>query len=374
MSMKMLSALFMEIDENVNGKVEVDEFIGMVAKLRGRCEMSPEFHLRSLPRAVKDSYVKLFDQLADESRLMEREDLIASCKKLHSHVNTSSEVFKQALDDLTAIDNRYCETDFLLFQAKLRKPKPEIDVALISLTPEEEERFGSIFAEWRSKSQNNCSAQELRIVLGQLGFNLSAEQCRNRMGSLDLDGSRPIQLNEFLYLLVNLGLGSSEKHRSILLPGSSYEEGFSKGFSLTEMWELGYDDLAQIKRAGWSVHHVVAAGFAEPWELRQVGYTAGELRKAGLSVTQLKLAGFSLEDLRNAGFSSAALRECCSDLGRQRAMKAPEGPGLALRPVTMADRPQTGNNGEQRWWGTPRIQAMLQPDQNNESIMSIMSW
>jgi len=386
MSMKTLWALFAEIDENVNGKVEAAEYVAMVSKLRGRSPMSPQFHLRSLPRTVRDSYEQVYNMVVDEKpcrldgepheKMMDRDDLISSSKKLHIHVNTSSEVFRQAIDDLNITDNKYSLNDFLLFEAKLRKPKPEIDVALLSLTDEEKQRMAIFFADWRSKSQSNGNAAELRLALNQLGMNISAEQCRNRLASLDLDGTRPIQLNEFLYILVNLGIGSCTDERLILNPGATYEGAFKKGMGLQEIWELGYDDLSQIKRAGWSVHNVASAGFAEAWQLRQVGYTAGELRKAGWSATQLKLAGFSLEELRNAGFCSEALRECCSSLGRHRAQKAQEGPGLVLRPATNADRPQKGNNGdvgEQRWWGTPRIQAMLQPDQSNETIMSLMS-
>jgi Ca2+-binding EF-hand superfamily protein len=375
MSMRVLWALLLEIDENVNGQVEVGEFIRMVAKLRGRNAMSPEFHLRSLPRAMHESYVKLFEVMKDENDMIERDDMVSATKKLNAHVNTNAEVFRVAVDDLNVTDNKYGMPDFLVFQAKLRKQKPEIDVALMSLTSEEEERFAALFKEWREKSHAPASPQELRVVLQSIGFNISLEQCRNRLASVELDGSRPIQLKDFLYIVINLGAGSSQNQRPILLPGSSYDEAFKMGFGLEELWELGYDDLLQIKRAGWSVHNVVTAGFAEAWQMRQVGYTAGELRKVGWSCQQLKLAGFSLEELRNAGFSAEVLRECGSVLGSQRAQKAPEGAGLTLRATTNADRPGTSGQGEKRWWGTPRIQAMLEPDnQNNETIQSIMSW
>jgi len=374
MSMKVLWALLLEIDENTNGKIEVEEFIRMVAKLRGRSPMSPDFHMRSLPRAVNDSYCKLFEVMKDETNMITRDDLVSACKKLNSHVNTSSEVFRQAVDDLEVTDNKYSITDFLVFQAKLRKQRPEIDVALMSLTEEEEATYAEAFREWRQRSTGNTTAQELRSVLQHLGFNLSMEQCRNRLASLELGGSRPIELREFFYVVINLGVGTSLKQRAILLPGSSYDEAFKLGFGLEEVWELGYDDLSKIKQAGWSVHNVVSAGFAEDRHLRSVGYTAGELRKVGRSAKQLKLAGYGLEDLRNAGFSAEALRECCAELGKHRAQKVSEDSGLTLRPVTIADRPATSSSGAMRWWGTPRIQAMLEPDQSNESIMSIMSF
>jgi len=244
----------------------------------------------------------------------------------------------------------------------------------MSLTHEEMVRFESVFNEWRQRCNSNASPSELRAVLQQMGFNMSMEQCRNRLASVDLDGSRPIQCREFLYILINMGAGSNLTHRSILLPGASYDEAYKAGFSLHELWELGYDDLVEIKRAGWSVHHVVSAGFAESWQLRAVGWTAGDLRKVGLSAQQLKLAGFSMEELRNAGFSAQTLRECCNDLAKHRAMKTAESSSLSLRSVTGADRPETANHGEQRWWGTPRIKAMLEPNQTNESMMSIMSF
>merc|ERR1719181_566516 len=116
--------------------------------------------------------------------MIERDDLVAATKKLNSHVNTNTDVFRQGVDDLNVTDNKYGITDFLVFQAKLRKQKPEIDVALMSLTEEEEQRFGSIFQEWRQRSQANASAQELRQVLQSIGFNLSMEQCRNRLASV----------------------------------------------------------------------------------------------------------------------------------------------------------------------------------------------
>jgi len=374
MSMNTLWALLLEIDENVNNKIEIEEFIKMVAKLRGRSAMSPDFHLRSLPRATKDSYTKLFEVMAGEDNMIDEDDLVTASKTLHSHVNTNSGPFKQAVDDLHVADGRYGIADFLVFQAKLRKQKPEIDVAVMSLTEAEEKRFSGAFKEWREKSQSPASPQELRVILQQLGFSLSAEQCRNRLGSVELDGSRAIQLREFLYILVNLGAGSSPIQRAILLPGSSYEDAFKLGFALEELWELGYDDLSQIRRAGFSVHDVVRAAFAEPWQLRQVGYTAGELRKAGWSATQLKIAGFSMQELRNAGFSSAVLQEIGLELGRQRP-ESSDVSGLTLRPLTMADHGcDRFNQGEQRWWGTPRIQAMLDPSCNSESIMSLMSY
>merc|ERR1711972_430448 len=107
-------------------------------------------------------------------------------------------------------------------------------------------------------------------------------------------------------------------------PGATYEEAFKLGFTLDELWDLGYDDLEQIHRAGWSAGGLLKAGYAEAYQLRQVGYGAAELRKIGCTARQLKLAGFSLEDLRNAGFSSAVLREVSAVLSKHQAQRAVE--------------------------------------------------
>jgi hypothetical protein len=188
---------------------------------------------------------------------------------------------------------------------------------------------------------------------------------RRLMQNAELDGSRPMHLREFLYMLVQIGVGTSDRPRCILLPGASYQDAFRMGFPLKELWELGYDDLVQVRKAGWSAHDVQKAGLAEAWQMRQVGYSAGELRKIGCEAKQLKLAGYSMEELRNAGFSSEVLRECCSVLSKHRATRKDEESGLTL--VNPSGQPgvlgaifeKGGPNGELRWWGTPRIKAML---------------
>lgn len=379
MPMRELWALFYEIDENLNSTVEIEEFVNMVAKLRGRSPMTGDFHVRSLPRAIKEKWSDWFEMIKDADGLIDRDEMIAASKELNPHVNTNSAGFRQTLETLNETDGKFGCNDFLVCQAKLRKKTPEIDIALLSLTEDEHTRFAQLFNQWRENSHNNASPQEMKVVLQQIGFHLSVHQCRDRLASVELDGSRAIKLNEFLFILINMGAGSSESPRNILCPGASYEEAFKLGFSLEELWELGYDDPAQARGAGWSVHEVVKAGIAETWELRQVGYTAGELRKVGLSAKNLKLAGFSLEDLRNAGFSSAVLRDCTTNLSRSRPQTADK-KGLALRPLTMSDGVtapalgtvfETGSpSGEERWWGTPRIQTMLETSRVNESLVA----
>jgi len=186
-----------------------------------------------------------------------------------------------------------------------------------------------------------------------------------------LDSSKPMSLHEFLYILVTLGAGSSDRPRRILLPDATYEEAFHQGFSLEELWELGYEDLHKFRRAEWSAHSVVKAGYGEAWQLRQVGYTVSELRKIGLPAKHLKLAGYSFEEMRNAGFSSASLRDCVTTLSKHRVQRSNSDSALTLRLPEHLPRPSSaaaattsvfdagGPNGEKRWWATPRIRSML---------------
>lgn len=373
MSVRFLWALFHEIDENVNGKVELNEFIWMVAKLRGRSSMSREFYLRSLPRAVKERFCKVFDILSDDG-MMQRDDLTTACRQLNPHVDTDNEEFRRTLEDTlqdaNASKTKFSLDDFLVLQAKLRKAPPEIDVALLSLTDSEFQRFSGVYGQWKQVGSAMSSPQELRSVLNQLGHPMPLEQVRRLMQNTELDGTRAIELREFLYVLVQLGAGTNDRPRSILRPGASYEEAFNMEISLEDLWELDYEDLVQIRRAGWSAHAVIKAGLGEAWQLRQVGYGADDLRKIGWSAKKLKLAGFSLEELRNAGFSSESLRECVSVLSKHRAHRANEESALTLRPssegqIGLAQGPPGsyfeggGPCGELRWWATPRIKAML---------------
>jgi len=331
--------------------------------------MSRDFYLRSLPRATKERFTKVFEILSGEDGTIERDDLTTACRELQSHISTDSEDFRRALEDINSNPKaKFSLTDFLVLQAKLRKTPPEIEVALLSLTDDEFQRHSDVFHEYREAHPSGMGIQappELRAVLLQLGHAVPMDQVRRLMQSAELDGSRPMHLREFLYILVTIGVGTSDRPRRILLPGASYQDAFKMGFPLKELWELGYDDLVQIRKAGFSAHDVHKAGLAEAWQLRQVGYGAGDLRKIGCEARQLKLAGFSLEELRNAGFSSEVLRECCSVLGKHRATRKDEDSGLILVNPTGqlgslgAIFEKGGPNGELRWWGTPRIKAML---------------
>jgi len=368
---RFLWALFQEIDKNANGKVEIGEFITMVAKLRGRRKMSPRFYLTSLSRATKERYTKMFEIMSGDDKMLDNTELTTACRQLNPSCDTDSEEFRKSLEELNPVTSsrtRYGLTDFLVLQAKLTKPTPEIDVALLSLTDDEYGNFSAFYSNWRKASQANTSPHELRIVLHQLGHNMPLEQVCRTMLSAELDGTRPITLREFLYILITLGAGTNDKRRRILLPGASYEDAFKQGFGLDVLWDLGYEDLNQIRQAGWSAQSVVKAGLGEPFQLRQVGYGAAELRKLGWSPKQLKLAGFSLEELRNAGFSCASLRECVTGLVKNRAHRTTQDTPLTLRPpehVPPGPHPlgpifdNGGQQGERRWWATPRIKTML---------------
>lgn len=151
------------------------------------------------------------------------------------------------------------------------------------------------------------------------------------------------------------------------------DEAFKQGFLVEEIWELDYNDLSQIRRAGWSAQNVWKARLGEPYQLRQGGYSAADLRKVGCTAKELKLAGYSLEELRNAGFSHEVLRECTSDLSRHKANRTSDETGIALQPLEeLSDGLPAARNqkavtgiGELRWWTTPRIQAMLDTPGSN---------
>jgi len=256
---------------------------------------------------------KTFVSLSREDDMIERDDLIIACRELQNHISTDSDDFRRALEDINPNPKaKFNLTDFLVLQAKLRKPPPEIEVALLSLTDDEFQRHAEIFHAYREANPNGTAITtppELRAVLGQLHHpNIQhpppMDQVRRLMQNAELDGSRQMHLREFLYILVMIGVGTSDRPRCILLPGASYQDAFRMGFPLKELWELGYDDLVEIRKAGWSAQEVHKAGLAEAWQLRQVGYGAVDLRKIVCKASQLKLAGFSLEELRNAGFSS----------------------------------------------------------------------
>jgi hypothetical protein len=199
----------------------------------------------------------------------------------------------------------------------------------------------------------------------------AGERVEHLMKDLDLNGSRDIELRDFLYCLVNLGAGKQVEKRCLLLPGASYDDAFRVGLPLEELWDLGYDDLAQLRKSGWSCSRIKRAKIATVRELRDAGYSLVELRRAGCAPLELKLAGFSLGDIRVAGFSREAINHCCQTLGASCIDTRRSDEELFIRPLTDADAetmPESQRFGEGRWWSTPRIQGMLANTCRNRSM------
>eukprot|EP00747_Dinoflagellata_sp_TGD_P115782 gnl/TRDRNA2_/TRDRNA2_172238_c2_seq11.p1 gnl/TRDRNA2_/TRDRNA2_172238_c2~~gnl/TRDRNA2_/TRDRNA2_172238_c2_seq11.p1 ORF type:complete len:478 (-),score=61.55 gnl/TRDRNA2_/TRDRNA2_172238_c2_seq11:366-1682(-) len=390
LSFRMLWSLILEVDENRNGQIEADEFVVMVAKLRGREPLSREFYLRSLPRALNRRYREVFEALAKgEDGMLGRDGVVAALRKINLKTSIESDNFKKSLEEAMAESPKggghlVDLQRFLVLLGKLRKQAPEIEVALMSLTVEERERYTMVYRDWmsarpRSKMvpKDHVTSSDIVAVVEKLGFQSSEQQVAQILESMAPEGSnRPpgapqrLELREFLFILVSLGAGSGINPRPLIAPGATYQDAFQAGVSLPDMFELGYDNLLEIRNAGWGAQSLFDAGLANLKQLRQVGYTVSEMRKIGCTAIQLKLAGFSMEELRNGGFSACVLQEAAKTLSNQRVdQKKPAGDvGINLRPLAeneagegFAFRP------EERWWGTPRIHALLDSSSSGKS-------
>jgi len=375
MSVRRLWAIILEVDEDSNGTVELDEFVTMVSKLRGRLPLSKQFYLRQLPRSLRDRFCKVFAFLdTDKDGLLTREQLITGSKqlsdalKLKANVDPNSAEFQKHLSETfteSESDGQVGLESFLIFQAKIQKVPPDIDVALLSLTPEECNAYSEVFYAHDDDNSGTMDASEIQKVFAKLGKPLSNEEVRDMIKEISMDDAGEISLKEFLYLFVNLGAGTAEPLRVFLTPGATYEEAFSIGYDLEQLFELGYDDVGAMRKAGWGANCVWKAGIADALALRQVGYSASDLRKCGCSAQQLKLVGYSLEELRNAGYSSQVLRECCKNLAIQRATPQDSEPGVSLVPMSANEIAATAEDKMSatcpalRWWDTPRIKALL---------------
>lgn len=358
-SHRFLWALCCEFDANKNNYVEIEEFCNMISKLRGHMPFSDGFHVRAVPRALMSKFDKVFEILdTDSDGLLDEDQLLKSVKELSPHMDAESEDFRTLLDSLAGpkVEGEpmmYSLEVFLVMHARIRKKPVEMEVAMLNLTEEEKSRYSQAFRDWRA-SERGGSTSELRQTLSHLGYPVTSEALKRSLSEVDADSVKTLTLPQFLFMLVKLGAGTSTQLRCIPRPGATYEECFERGFTIEELWELGYTDLGQIRSCGWSAHAVWKAGIAQPYQMRQVGFSAIELRRVGCSAKQLKLAGFSFEDLRNAGFSTEALADCHIQLTRHVGHITAQGK-LELRPLS-----QEGNaRGENRWWSTPRIQSML---------------
>eukprot|EP00747_Dinoflagellata_sp_TGD_P115787 gnl/TRDRNA2_/TRDRNA2_172238_c2_seq4.p1 gnl/TRDRNA2_/TRDRNA2_172238_c2~~gnl/TRDRNA2_/TRDRNA2_172238_c2_seq4.p1 ORF type:complete len:482 (-),score=69.57 gnl/TRDRNA2_/TRDRNA2_172238_c2_seq4:396-1724(-) len=382
LSFRMLWSLILEVDENCNGQIEVEEFLVMVAKLRGQEPLSSEFYLRSLPRALNERGREVFAALArKEDGMLSREGVIAALRQINVKTSTEGDKFKKALTEAIAETSGGGQSvdmqRFLVLVGKLRKQAPEIEVALMSLTVEERERYTMVYRDWmsarpRSKMvpKDHVTSSDIVAVVEKLGFQSSEQQVAQILESMAPEGSnRPpgapqrLELREFLFILVSLGAGCGVNSRPLIGPGATYQEAFEVGASLRDMFELGYDSLVEIRKAGWGAQSLFNAGLANLKELRQVGYTVPEMRKMGCTAIQLKLAGFSMEELRNGGFSACVLQEAAKSLSNQRVdQKKPAGDIIGIKLLPLAEKETGGHfafRPEERWWGTPRIHALL---------------
>mmetsp|Transcript_20402 Transcript_20402/g.37132 ORF Transcript_20402/g.37132 Transcript_20402/m.37132 type:complete len:481 (+) Transcript_20402:71-1513(+) len=361
-SRRLLRALFMEIDENCDNNIELSEFVMMVSKLRGRRSLSAEFYIGSLPRAVYERYNRVFELLdSNEDGKLEKEEVLIATRQLGIGQDMDTDQMKAIIEECPNQEKGlFTLNEFLPLLARLRKPPPEIDVALLSLTKEETRTYTEAFHDMKANLSGHLTSADVKTLASSLGFPTQVERVRSMMSDLGLDNPHAsMQPRDFLFCLVSLGAGTEVQPRPLLLPNASYQEAIATGLSLNELWELGYDDVAELRRVGVTPQKLWKAGFAGASELRRGGYGAGELRKVGATAKQLKLAGFSLEELRQAGFSSEVLESMSGVLSKSNidVVRSHEGWGLKLRPATSHEVHLT--TGEPRWWATPRIKVML---------------
>merc|ERR1719277_2914555 len=181
-------------------------------------------------------------------------------QQLNPTANLDQEKFRGMLATLEGAEQRqFALDDFLLLQAKCRRPPPAIDAALLSFTPEERERFERAFVEWRDpRPLASANPQELRNFLKQqLGHEVPIEEVSSILEELHVERGHPLEAHAFLFVLAKLGAGSCvQQRRPIIWPGCSYEDAFGIGFPLDELWDLGYDDLKEITAAGYSAQEL----------------------------------------------------------------------------------------------------------------------
>lgn len=367
MSVRQLWALMEEVDSDRSGSIEMDEFCMMLAKLRGKRPLSKEYFIRQISRKDRSNFEAVFKLLdIDGNHELCKGEVEQGIKRLGIRAK-DQEDFERIFKEIDLDGSGKVELDeFLVMMSKMRKPKPEVDAAVYHFTEVEEEKFKKIFRTFDLDGQGSMGLTELHQLFMQLGFGFPVEQTKALLAEVDVDNSGEIELAEFFFLLVKLGIGSGVKLRNILGPGSSYEEAFRLNVPLEELWDLGYDDLSQLREAGWSAENLHKAGFGDVQDFRRAGFSAAALRASGWSAHDLKLAGFSLADLRIAGFSSGVLRRCCRDLENKRVdMNVLNGPPMMDNMIPLKPRtPPMGGVAKAvepalRWWSTPRIKNLI---------------
>lgn len=309
---RVIWALYSETDENSDGTVDQEEFLLMVAKLRGRRPLSPKFYEATLPRKKKQAYMNVFKILdSDNDGFLDEEGVLLGTQQLNPHLTIEVEDIKDVLADLTCEHApKYTMIDFLALQAKVQPPTPAVDAALLSLSDEERDKFERTFVEYRdSKGTAPMTAQEIHGLVVNLGFEPSIEHVTQIFDDMTLDRTQPLEINQFLYTMVVVGAGTVVKKRPIIHPGSTCLEAAKLDYPLEELRDLGYDDVEEMRRAGYTASEIQRNDLADLPKLRQLGYSANELRKGGSSAKDLVLAGYQIHELRGAGFSPEALRE-----------------------------------------------------------------
>lgn len=369
MSVRQLWALIQEVDEDCSGSIEIDEFCMMLAKLKGKRPLSNQYFVKQIPRKDRANFESVFKLLdTDGDRQLSKSEVEQGLKRLRINVKDSND-FERVFGEIDLDGSGTVEVDeFLVMMSKLRKPKPQVDAAVYSLTEAEIQKFSKIFRTFDMDGHGSMGLNELHQLFMQLGFGFPVEQTKALLAEVDMDGSGEIELSEFFFLLVKLGIGSQVKVRNILGPSSSYEDALRLEVSYEELWDLGYTDLEKLREAGFSAENLHKAGFGEVQDFRRAGFSAASLRASGWSAQDLKLAGFSMAELRIAGFSSGVLRRCCRDFENKRVdMNAMMGQSVPMLDNTLPLKPRTPPIGgiakamdpNLRWWSTPRIKNLI---------------
>jgi Ca2+-binding EF-hand superfamily protein len=308
---------------------------------------------------------------------------------MRAHLTSREAEFDALFKEIDADNSGKVDMEeFVALMAKMRKPLPQTDAAMLHLTDVEKERFKMIFKTFDIGGGGTLSTHELHNLFEKLGYCIPLSHTNKMVQEVDMDGSGTVDFEEFLFLLVKLGAGTATKQRVIMRPGGTYEEGRQMKVPLDQLWDLGYDDISRFREAGWSAQELIEGEVAGLLDLRRNGFTASDLRKAGWKARDLKLAGYSMYDLRIAGFSAEALRRCTKGLLSQKILEdeagfnqngqrsqplqavpksygmfpdaADEGgsPAGGLLQVNMGlERPHTVDPN-QRWWSTPRIRSL----------------
>lgn len=390
LSVPQIWALVQEVDTDCNGQIELDEFCMMLSKIRGKLPLSLRYYMRQLPRKTREQFEGIFKILdTDKDGCLTKNEMRLGLQRLHvkGQMMKNDAEFDEYFKQIDADGSGQIDLEeFVTLMAKLRKPVPQIDAALLHLTDAEVDRFRQIFNISDVNGGGTLTTHELHALFENLGYSFPLAHTNLMVQEVDIDNTGTIDFEEFLFLLVKLGAGSAMKQRVIMKPGGTYEEGHEMKVPLDQLWDLGYDDISKLREAGWSAQELVEAEMASLLDLRRHGFTASDLRRGGWKARDLKLAGYSMSDLRVAGYSAATLRRCSKEFVSQKIVEEPDVVldelGQRCQPLmTMPasdespDGPDEGPGGQGgllgisierphtvdpnlRWWSTPRIRQL----------------